>query len=403
MPPRIRRINRKSTPPILFRKQDNELADINPNIISGQSDAQAFIAGGTLSSSQARQVSSSHGTESVVQDITQYQAEQSSIEILRFPLDTAKFFFIMSFQAYKRLSLLDVQATLNTENQVLLPVPLNIQDNHAISYTETPFNPFYGNFINQSFAGLEATFQSAVATLGGGQPVEGTGSGFLSGLAAVGSALPGALPATAAGLTADSLQAVQAFGYSPNQFVTVLLKGPNYKQHSFSWHLVPKNYDESIMIQRIIRILNNASAPGLEWGGSVFSFPSVVQCAFWPNYSYLFRFKPAVITRVAVNYNPGGVASFYHEGDSDGAQDNPPESIHLTLDFLELEYWLKNDFKEIGAIPTDTGVTATASERSGRIRTDEPRRTNADIGIPEPPGGFGQSNNVAAISGQSGQ
>ncbi len=349
------------------------MADLNPNIITGLSDALPQNVGGLLSGSNLP--ASSHGSDSVVQNISQYQAEQSSLEMLRFPIDTAKFFFVMSFQAYKRLSLLDVQATLNTETQILLPVPLNIQDNHAISYTETPFNPLYGNFLNQNFGKAEALFQSAVNNLGGGQSAIGTSAAALSGLG--GNLLAGA-QAAAAGVTADTLQTIQAFGYSPNQFVTILLKGPNYKQHSFSWHLVPKNYDESVMIQRIIRLLNNASAPGLEWGGSVFSFPSVVQCAFWPNYSYLFRFKPAVITRVSVNYVPGGVPSFYHAAEQE-RPDNPPESVQIQVDLLELEYWLKNDFKEIGAIPTGDGVTASAAERSRRIETDEPNRPSPNL------------------------
>jgi len=157
------------------------------------------------------------------------------------------------------------------------------------------------------------------------------------------------------------------------------------------------------MIQRIIRILNNASAPGLEWAGSVFSFPSVVQCAFWPNWSYMFRFKPAVITRVSVNYTPGGTPAFYHEADTDtgiGNEDNPPESVQITVDLLELEYWLKNDFKEIGASPID--VTASKEDRSNLIKTDESKISAV---APQTPlggtGGVGDSTNVGVNVNQN--
>src|SRR5690606_8176912 len=105
-----------------------------------------------------------------------------------------------------------------------------------------------------------------------------------------------------------------------NQFFTVLLDGPKYKRHSLTWNLIPRNFAEADTIRRIIRLINNAMAPGLALaGGALFSFPRVVRCAFFPNHRYLYRFKPAVITDFQINYTPMSQPSFYHQSGLTGS------------------------------------------------------------------------------------
>ena len=320
------------------------------------------------------------GADSVIQSIEDYQSQQASIEVMQFPLDRPKYFFIMSFQAYSRASLLDVRADLNTGQQVILPLPLGFADTHAISYDDVAFGSLgiLGNAALESDA-VQSVLNPGAAT-NATDDVAGAGGG------ATGGELAGELAAATAGAIAvgASAAAKVALGYSPNQFFTVILKGPQYKRHAFQWHLTPRTFQESVQIQKIIRFLNNVAAPGIIAQGGIFTFPLIVQCSFWPNFPYLYRFKPSVITRVSFNYTPSQTATFYHEqttrlvdttptgangpgsgGAGGEATDNPPESIIMQVELLELEYWLRNDFKDLNARADDTAATSQERASSG--------------------------------------
>ena len=150
--------------------------------------------------------------------------------------------------------------------------------------------------------------------------------GFASSLGAAANALTGGNPTDAA---------YAAFGVAPNQFLTVMLKGPQYKKHEFSWKLSPRNEQESEAVRKIILTLNNAIAPGVT--GAYFTFPKVFEIKFNPNENVLYKFKPAVIESMSVNYAPSGAPAFYR-------RTNAPDSVELRLQFLELEFWLTGQF-----------------------------------------------------------
>ena len=102
-----------------------------------------------------------------------------------------------------------------------------------------------------------------------------------------------------------------------------------------NWKLAPKSQKESDDLLKMIKQLNNWSAPGIAWAGAYFTFPKVFNISFVGT-DYLYKFKPCVCTDVSVNYTASGVPSFFKNG--------APESINLKLSFWELEYWLSGDF-----------------------------------------------------------
>lgn len=128
-------------------------------------------------------------------------------------------------------------------------------------------------------------------------------------------------------------------GFTTNELMVVLLKGPTFKQFELTWKLAPKNADDSDFLREIIRVLNEAMAPRMEYAGAIFKFPSIFQLSFTPNHHQLYRFKPAVLKSFVANYSAGGSPAFYKNTDA-------PESIELKMTFLELEYWLSTDFSE---------------------------------------------------------
>jgi len=133
-------------------------------------------------------------------------------------------------------------------------------------------------------------------------------------------------------------------GTAPNQMLTILLKGPKYKDHSFSWKLYPRNAKESAAVRSIIQTLKSSSRPGLSQNGWFFTFPRIFKLSFITGNKennekgsgYLFEFKPSVLQSVVVNYTPSGAPALY-------SGTSAPDGVELTLNFKELEYWLGED------------------------------------------------------------
>lgn len=270
----------------------------------------------------------------VVQAVRNYQQVNSGINSLIFPLERPKYFMNIAYSSYSRTNL--TQVNFNSVGSITLPLPLQLVDNHEVDYAEEELGMVAGGImagvgaLSESATAEQIARQSAQAEVNNSQ-----GWGNLAANWGLG---------IADSLTGTNLQsAVQAMaGYAPNKFLTILLKGPKYKQHDFSWKLVPKNKQEAETIRNIICELNNRMAPSLTGGGFLFSFPDIFHLSFHPNAGYLYKFKPAVLRNFQVNYAPGGTPAFYHT--TSGGDDNAPESVELRMTFLELEFWLHSDF-----------------------------------------------------------
>lgn len=324
-------------------------------ILSGQSTAVA--------QSQAPDIQSAAYFKPPIhiQKINEALDNASQINILQYPVDRPKYYMLLRISEYSRTSATRL-GNLTEQAAIVLPLPLQMMDNHSVIYYEDAIGGVTGTAIEAGakLAGTATAPSSATGVMkNAGESVNdliansqnlpqsvrdalNSGIGQALGPAAAGA---GASVATSAldklGLGATA----RAFlGYSPNQFMTVLLKGPSYKNNEFSWKLSPRNEDESLILNTIIRVLNNYMAPGIALGGGVFTFPSIFEIAFIPNSKYLFKFKPAVLENFSLSYSGSGIPSFYRPGvktDNLGA----PESIELRMRFKELEFWLNGDFK----------------------------------------------------------
>lgn len=224
--------------------------------------------------------------------------------------------------------------SFKSKNYIRLPLPEHIKDINEVEYTAE---------------GVVSASSTAGAIVGTIAP---QGS-FLGGILDVASK-----QGVGAELRARS-------GTSPNQMLTILLKGPKYKTHSFSWKLYPKNKNESNNIQSIIDTLKSNSRPGLSDNGWFFTFPHIFKLSFTTGSSsseakYLFQFKPAVLQSVVVNYTPSGAPALYRDT---GA----PDGVELTLSFMELEYWLGDERISEGQLFQDTAATFGIGTRDSTI------------------------------------
>ena len=121
-----------------------------------------------------------------------------------------------------------------------------------------------------------------------------------------------------------------------------MFKQPTFKEYNFTWKLIPRDPKEARTINSIIRALKYAMLPDInvDNGGTLLEYPYIIQTNFYGNDNYLYKFKPAAIKNVTVNYAPATTPSFFK-----GSQ-NVPTEVELKIHMIEIEYWTKQDIYE---------------------------------------------------------
>lgn len=265
------------------------------------------------------------GARNVVSKIRDFKFSRGGTNILAFPEDHSRYYFQMRYAQYSRSDVDLLKVNFNTVGSVYLPLPVaGMVDSHEVDYTEQE--------LGLAGSGIQAGKNVA----SGGGAIDS----LLGGLGRLGIEGADALTGGAAGNVTNAL-----LGLTPNNFMTILLKGPRYKRHEFTWKLFPRNYSEADTINKIIIEINNKMAVSLAAGQMLYRFPHIFWCAYTPNPKYLYKMKPAVLESFSANYAPAGPPSFYH-GRTNGDYENPPESVELRARFVELEFWLEGQFTE---------------------------------------------------------
>lgn len=136
--------------------------------------------------------------------------------------------------------------------------------------------------------------------------------------------------------------AVQALsGLAPNEFLTMLFKGPSYKKFTLQFLISPNTRKQSEAFREMVVRFKNSMSPSITAAGAVFKYPNVFQVSFnktTGSEPFLYKFKPAVLESFTVDYAPANVPSFYVGTDE-------PESFVLNMEFCEIEFWLAGDFE----------------------------------------------------------
>lgn len=138
----------------------------------------------------------------------------------------------------------------------------------------------------------------------------------------------------------DGLQIIT--GLAPNEFMTVLFKGPSFKEYTLSWVFSPNDQAAAHTLLDTIRELNAFVAPGIATGtGSLlWTYPSMFDIAFRKRTGalspYLYKFKTCICKNLSVNYAGSGLPTFYTGG--------YPETVIVSMQFQEIEMWKSEDF-----------------------------------------------------------
>ena len=303
-----------------------------------------------------------------------------SAEPLFYPVDIQAIDHYMIFSAYKEHTFQgSLESTKRTnfqkEGSVFLPMPSNLQTGYQQVYKEEA--------VGALGMALGAQAKGVIEDAGAGK---GAGAKIGEGLASIGrramknlgtegaggAALNVALgegtqlAAAAAGspvLGAAINKAVQvgtAFaGIARNPHMAVLYDSPQFRAFEFGFDLRPKNYQESLMIGRIIHFFKYYSHPEYKFGNHFFVYPNQFKIRFkYPE--FLYRFGDCVLKSVAIDYHGEGTPLYYDAGvgesvdlgDGAGPQSGrklkAPANVKLQLSFQEVKILTKKEIQNQG-------------------------------------------------------
>lgn len=139
-------------------------------------------------------------------------------------------------------------------------------------------------------------------------------------------------------------------GLNLNRFKSVLLEAPTLKRHQLLWKFSPKNVSESYTIRKIVNNLKSDMAPTLSGANIVLGYPYIFDVYYDPHFQWMYGYKPSVIESIDVDYAGGNPHPVHYKN---GA----PESVIMTINLLELEFWVRQDYKNWHNVADNTITT----------------------------------------------
>lgn len=241
-----------------------------------------------------------------------------------------------------------VDSIKNSNTSIILPIPQNITDSNAASWTDSPLDPINASVIGsvdkifesskplQEFANqLGKTFEKAGILLS-----DATGQ-RASQAALGGLAVKGLLQ------NSQNIPALvsRATGAVMNQNVELLFNGIQLRQpYTFGYDLVPRSREESNLVKEMIRTFKKEMTPAKgsqenTAGGFFIKSPNVFKLTYMSGgkpHPFLHKMKPCALTSMSVNYTGAGTYATY--------SDATPVHMQLGLQFQELSLVYAEDY-----------------------------------------------------------
>ena len=222
---------------------------------------------------------------------------------------------------------------------IRLPLAQNLSPDYKVSYTDKDLG---SNLAGTALtAGDRAMYGNK--TISGAGLAQGLGAGAAAtGLQLLTSVQRAASVAGTAGFDIDAALKVGA-GVALNPHKILLFTGVPFRQHRFTWSLTPRNYNESLTIKNIIEAFIYYMYPSYALGGFFFNYPHFFDINFYSD-THLYKFLPAVIESVDVDYHGQGYAAYKRDVQNQNVP--APAEVKLTISFKETQIitkeWLNN-------------------------------------------------------------
>lgn len=231
----------------------------------------------------------------------------------------------------------------NILHSIILPIPPNIQDGNAVSYSDSSMNS-----LSAAIAGGSGDIMKEIPKAFGpngdlnilkdklGRRIEqsgldlGTAQDLITKQLAVQAA-----SVFGGNVSLDQLQARQEGNiFNPN--MELLFNGPTLRSFRFSFKMTPRSRDESIAVRDIINTFKRSMAPKtVTTGGSqnlLLKTPDIFEIKYMQGsqeHAFLHKFKQCFLENMSVNYTGEGTYATYGDG--------TPISLVMNLSFKELE------------------------------------------------------------------
>ena len=139
--------------------------------------------------------------------------------------------------------------------------------------------------------------------------------------------------------------AMAGAGVARNPYMALVYQNPQFREHSFSWKFISKNFDDSKKLLSIIQLFKFYSHPSRTGKGEgaglshFYNYPEQFDIDFHHD-EMLFNIGPSVLKGIQVNYHPDG--PLYHTSKI-GADVKAPVAIQLQLTFQEVAIITKTE------------------------------------------------------------
>ena len=135
----------------------------------------------------------------------------------------------------------------------------------------------------------------------------------------------------------------RATGAVINPNMELLFQGPQLRTFGLSWKMSPRDYEESDMIKRIIRMFKQSQAVKRTESMLFLKSPNTYKLRYLTargrDHSFLPKIKECALTGCSINYTPDGNYQTY--------ENSSMVAYEMTLNFNELEPIYHDDYTKL--------------------------------------------------------
>lgn len=278
------------------------------------------------------------------------QIGTGGLKALQFPFQSMAYYTKIQFSRYERPAP-QMKPDFVPEHTIILPLPKDLEESLAVK-------------LNEQDAGIAGAISNVLQA--GVKNTEGATKDVKD-----------AIMQYAVGKVNESVsgQFGQFLGAIPNPYVTLMFQGVGLRKFSFEWTFSPRNIEESLQIQKIVKILKASALPAYspQGGAGFLQYPLMCKMTLcdsegnWnagnggPGSHPIIGFKNALIENVTVNYAPNGIPSFF-------AGTKLPTFYKISISMTEMEYFTADDYGRAGG---EDGVSKLY-ETWEKIKKDSP-------------------------------
>ena len=217
---------------------------------------------------------------------------------------------------------------------VFLPVPGNVVDSNNVSWDQDTLDPAKLALADSFFDNVQGGgVDGLIDSLGSTAQAIGVNKGDTK------EAIAGALAKAATGGSILT----RSTGKIINPNMELLFKGPQMRTFQLSWKMSPRDYEESEMIKRIIRMFKQSMAVKRSESQIFLKSPNTYKLRYLTarkrEHSFLPKIKECALVGCSINYTPDGNYLVY--------ENSSMVAYQMSLSFNELEPIYHDDYTKL--------------------------------------------------------